>query len=76
MTDPLGKGAARTLGCSCSELERSWSCAYHALEDLVHFQLMDVNYSRLQDVYCGGLPLVGRKDDPRSFVEKQDMIYI
>ena len=73
-TDPLGKGAARTLGCTCSETERSWICAYHAVEDLVHFQLMDVNYASLREVPRGTLPLVGRKDDPRSFVEKQDMI--
>ena len=73
-TDPLGKGAARTLGCSCSDLERSWICAYHGMEDLVHFQLLDVNYANLREVPRGTLPLVGRKDDPRSFVEKQDMI--
>ena len=42
----------------------------------MHFQLMDVKYSRLQDVPRRALPLVGRKDDPRSFAEKQDMIFL
>ena len=73
-TDPLGKGAARTLGCSCKETYRVWSCPVHALEDLVHFQLIALGFSSLSEVPQQSFPLVGRNDEARNFVEKQDMV--
>ena len=64
--DPAGRGAWRTLSCSCQR-HGSESCPFHLLKELVQLQLVRVGLNNQAETHPGSIPLIGRRDDPFRF---------
>ena len=71
-SDPGGRGAKRSLGCTCKG-RNDFFCPFHVVERIVQEQSC-----RLHVNDRGGLtdklPLIGQRGDPRYFVDKRTMV--
>lgn len=72
-SDASGRGAARTLGCSCKG-SRHWLCPFHAVKELAELQCELLGIEDRGMVAPGVVPLVGTVEDSASFVEKDQLV--
>lgn len=71
--DPVGKGAWRSLSCSCSERPPPL-CPFHTLDSLAEAQLERLRFGSIAEVPVNEFPLVGCQSEAGRFVQKRDMV--
>ena len=73
-TDPAGRGASHALGCSCSDGARNILCPFHAVRDVLTSILAELDLDHISQLENEGVPLIGRRDCLRQFVEKRHFV--
>lgn len=70
-SDPCGRGAKRTLGCSCAKGE---SCPFHLLKWMVEQQVKISGVNRHDFERACETPLLASKTAPSRFLNKEEVI--